>query len=82
MAKLSPSYSLFNVRDSKPNWLPIAAESEKEALAAFAQQAQRGPVVLFYGDILLAVARSEHLPLYEVPTKESLAYYHGRLGLE
>ena len=53
---------MFNVRDGKPNWLPIVAESEKEALAAFAQQAQRGPVMLFYGDILLAVARSEHLP--------------------
>ena len=47
MASLSLSYSLFNVRDGKPNWLPIAAESEKQALAAFAQQAIRGPVMLF-----------------------------------
>ena len=82
MAELNPSYGLFNVRDGKPNWLPIAVGSEKKALEAFAQQAQRGSVMLFYGDILLAVARSEHLPLYEVPTKESLDYYRGRLGLD
>ena len=82
MAETRPGYSLFNVRDGKPNWLAIAAESEKEALAAFAQQAQRGPVMLFYGDILIAVARSGHIPLYEVPTKESLDYYRVRLGLE
>lgn len=79
MAKLGLGYSLLNMRDEKVNWLPIAADSEKEALAAFAQQAQRGPVMLFYGDILVAIARSEHMPLYEVPTNESLDY---RLGLE